>query len=138
MADKPYKRYRHGRVSRLKAPSGKIVEYRVGPVPPKSGINETTGKPISKNLQGANYQDILVALGKVKTPFTVPAIYHRRTSKTMGYRWTGSERREVSELINAVHYAIANKIAISDFARSVFALDYAPGQVLAWNFSEVY
>src|SRR5579875_2568110 len=138
-----YKRYRHGRVSRIVNPrTGKVHEYRVGPVPPQDGIvgYQKNGKPIyvGKQLQGANYDDILTALGKIKTKFTIPVIYHRRTSQSRGFRWTSSERREVQELIHLVFYAKKNNLTVEDFAQKLFALDWNPQQVLAWNFVEVY
>jgi len=138
-----YKRYRHGRVSKIVNPyTGKIREYRVGPVPPQDGIvgvySNGRARYVEKTLQGANYDDILNALGKIKTKFTIPVIYHRRTSQSHGYRWTSSERRETSELVKLTYYAKNNNLTIEDFAQKLFALDWNPQQVLAWNFVEVY
>lgn len=155
-----FARYRHGRVKKLPAKTinpktGKLHEYRVGPVPPADGIAYPSKKGNAryvdlkacgrtKNpLQGANYFDILEALSEVTTQWTIPSIYHARTSGDIckpTFKWHGDYRREVSELEDLVYKAIEEKTSIEDFAKRVFSFDYdfPEGTVLAWNFVEVY
>lgn len=150
-----YKRWRKGTVHTIKP-----GEYRVGPVPPESGISgaqkivsKTQLAPLNfrmidiyfklNSVVLPDFQDLLNAVSKINTKFVSISCYVVRPSgdiKKPTFRWVSGPKKLTSEVKSDLAKMIRGTSPITStlqYGIGKLPMQFAPPAIVAWNFLEV-